>query len=119
MGGLLLTDLAMAYSLILNLQIRSIFVVLSDDMFRQILRQFDKKKAKAASAQPAQPPQPTRQVSATSTSSDDEGSEVSMADAAPVIPAPVPAPAVVDPRSRSRSHKRGASSALSGPNPKK
>ena len=74
-------------------QIRSLFVVLSDDLFSQILRQFEKKKS---NTNPVQNPTPETSGSAS------DGSP-------PAAPNPTSKSS-----SKSRSQKRGASSDLSG-----
>ena len=76
-------------------QIRSLFIVLSDDLFRQILRQFDKKKHESAAP-------------ATTAPSGSGSSSGPVTDESP--------PRAPDPSSkssRSKSTKRGASSDLS------
>ena len=93
-------------------------MVLSDDAFRRILRKFDRKKSSnhsqdsaSVSRPPPAPAAPEAKDSGMS-SSDSEASEV---DEPPPVVQPPPS---LD-RSRSRSGKRGASSALVGPKPKK
>ena len=73
-------------------QIRSLFVVLSDDLFRQILRKFEQKKGASTPAPSATP--------------EGSGSGSASDGTTPAIPG-------LSSKGKSRSHKRGASSELS------
>ena len=103
------------YWYLLCFQIRSIFVVLSDDAFRKILHQFDKKKDRKAiqvstSNRTTDQPMPASgHESAASSSSEEEV----------IDPVPVVQPPKSTSSSKNRNPKRGASSALLGPNAKK
>ena len=91
------------------LQIRSIFVVLSDDMFRQILRKFEKNKKSSGSRPESSAPTPSGSGSSTS---------ASPPAATGTTPPPAAAPTLASRVSKSRTQKRGASSD-SGPSAKK
>lgn len=85
-------------------------MVLSDDAFRQILRKFDRKKNPTRPSANRTESNPEVDMESTSGESDTEP---------PPAPTP-PAPSRDKPTgSRSKSHKRGASSVLSGPSAKK
>ena len=79
-------------------QLRSIFVVLSDDLFREILRKFEKKNQNQKSGPSSSAPKAP----------------------VPVTPDKSPQP-TADPstRSKSRTNKRGPPSDSSGPSAKK
>ena len=102
-------------SLIFVFQLRSIFVVLSDDMFRQILRNFEKGKrgpkppasGSVSTSQEAAVTSPAPGVSAPQAPG---GSTPPPASTPPASGTEPPAPPRTSKSSKSRNQKRGASS---------
>ena len=90
-------------------------MVLSDDAFKQVLRQFDRKKdtrPKSAAPTLSVPASASPSVSMSVSETSDADDELQ--------PAVLQPPARDDPKGgRSKSTKRGASSSLSGPSAKK
>lgn len=105
------------------MQIRSIFVVLSDDAFRKILHQFDK-KSRAPKANPTphevarSETRPESMASAHSSEDESDPERIETAAVETATASPVTT-AHTSKGKGSRSMKRGASSALSGPSAKK
>ena len=105
-------------------QLRSLFIVLSDDVFRK--RLFKQKSRSAPSSTPtveANVAENDPEAMSESEFSEEENSEVSVPVAEPVAIVPVAIPPVVRPAlasgSRSRSQKRGATSSPGGAAPAK
>ena len=92
-------------------QLRSIFVVLSDDLFRQILRKFEKNKSGSGSRQDT----PAGQVSAPVQSTSGNSASAATDQTIP----PPSAPAYSSKGSKSKSLKRNASVESLGPTAKK
>ena len=87
-------------------------MVLSDDAFRKILHEFDKKKGpKVNPAAPPATPRPTGNESTVSSPTSDEEAAI---DTIAVVNQPHSSKG-----GKNRNGKRGASSALSGPSAKK